>query len=211
MKKYFIMVSTLLFGLVLLTGCTQKSEEMTMEKETETTTVEESIVGTDETKAITEDETVVKETESEEESYYIPEGVNLESNLCGEEWLESFVGVVNEPVAVIVNDVTGRKEVIQKDSVIYLDGKDDMVGIYSPDGEIGCGLPTDYCMSSELWELHYFENFEEGDYQVSECPIHASLAGEGWRLQIRVYTGAAPQNIIDDLTAPMPYRVFKTQ
>ena len=66
MKKYFIMVSTLLFGLVLLTGCIQKSEEVTMEKETETTTVEESIVGTDETKAITEDETVVKETESED-------------------------------------------------------------------------------------------------------------------------------------------------
>ncbi len=223
MKKYFMMIATLLISAFIMIGCAQKSETGGIPTETEVNEMDSDKL--EETEQVREAEVVVteettEELESEEDTYYIPEGVDLESSLSAEEWMESFIGVVQEPVVVIINDVTGRKEVIQRepeimeaiqrDSIIYLDGKNDMVGIYNPEGirEVSSNIPTDYSRPAEVWTLKGFSKFEEGDYEVSECSINTSFEGEEWCLELRVYTGAAPQNIIDDLTAPTPYRVY---
>jgi len=68
--------------------------------------------------------------EAETVEAVIPEGIDLESDLSGEEWLKSFEGNVKEPVVVVFSDITGRKEVIQQNATITINPDEDMIGVY---------------------------------------------------------------------------------
>ena len=74
-----------------------------------------------------EEETAIEETVEE---LYIPEGIDMESTLPGEEWVASFVGKVTEPVVVIYNDITGRKEVVQAGSEVTVNPDEDRIAAY---------------------------------------------------------------------------------
>jgi len=78
------------------------------------------------------EEEVVGKTMAEEpvDALYIPKGIDMASTLPGEEWVASFVGNVNEPVAVVFNDNTGRKEVIQGKSEVLINPEEDRLAIF---------------------------------------------------------------------------------
>ena len=71
----------------------------------------------------------VEET-AEDAELYIPEGIDMESTLPGEEWVASFVGKVNEPVVVVFSDDTGRKEVVQANGEITINPDEDTIAVY---------------------------------------------------------------------------------
>lgn len=62
------------------------------------------------------------------------EGIDMESDLPGEEWVETFIGVIEEPKIVVFSDETGRKEIFENDSVIKFNPDTDMIGVYLPEG-----------------------------------------------------------------------------
>ncbi|MBP3604115.1 MAG: hypothetical protein J6J79_08220 [Lachnospiraceae bacterium] len=77
----------------------------------------------------------------------IPKGVDIESTLPGEQWLESFVGIVEEPIVVIFNDNTGRKEVVQANSTVTVNPDEDKIGIYLPEHKMGLMGSTTHAIS----------------------------------------------------------------
>ena len=146
---------------VMLAGCGNKasktdivetSEVEVLAQETEEYTEPESMA----------EETTVEETSTEEivEEIYIPEGIDMNSTLPGKQWLESFVGNVEEAVVVVFSDETGRKEVVQANSEVTFNPDKDKFGIYLPEhimGPMGC---TTHAIS-----------VTESDIFSSECEI----------------------------------------
>ena len=61
-------------------------------------------------------------------------GIDMESELPGEEWVETFVGIIEESKIIVFSNETGRKEIFEKDSIIKFNPDTDMIGIYVPDG-----------------------------------------------------------------------------
>ena len=99
------------------------------------------------------EKTVVEEPVEE---LYIPEGIDMESTLPGEEWVASFVGNVAEPVVVIYNDNLGRKEVVQANSEVTINPDEDMIAVYWK--EIGIsnelkGISIKESKPSEYYEI----------------------------------------------------------
>ena len=99
-----------------------------------------------------EEETAIEETVEE---LYIPEGIDMESTLPGEEWVASFVGKVTEPVVVIYNDITGRKEVVQAGSEVTVNLDEDRIAEYW--AEKNC-YSEPYKISVK--ETYSFDNYE---------------------------------------------------
>lgn len=133
-QKYTIII-TMMLALFMLMGCTlTKTEDSKGEVPT---TVQVENVEEVETKVSEEaatEESVVEETV---EALYIPEGIDMASTLPGEEWVASFVGNVAEPVVVIYNDNTGRKEVVQANSEVTINPDEDMIAVYFQDKGMG--------------------------------------------------------------------------
>ncbi len=143
MKKYMnkripLFVMLFVVSMFSLTACGSK-EAVESVNETETVAVEAAVVEeasaeVSETEVVHEvvAETVVEETAIKEstEEIYIPEGIDMESTLSGEEWVASFVGKVAEPVVVVFNDNTGRKEVVQANSEVTINPDEDMIATY---------------------------------------------------------------------------------
>jgi len=141
-RNNYILLTIMTFMVsLMLVGCgsnatteTVKSEPEAVVKE-EAPKVEEVETKVPEEAAVEEpvvEETVVEETvvEEPEKELYIPEGIDMASTLPGEEWLDTFVGNVNEPVAVVFNDNTGRKEVIQGKSEVLINPEEDRLAIF---------------------------------------------------------------------------------
>lgn len=99
-----------------------------------------------------EEETAIEETVEE---LYIPEGIDMESTLPGEEWVASFVGKVTEPVVLIYNDITGRKEVVQAGSEVTVNPDEDRIAEYC--AEKNC-YSEPYKISVK--ETYTFDNYE---------------------------------------------------
>lgn len=200
MKKYYVIISALLIWAFVMIGCAQENQNPT--------TVEETVVDTmeaDAAETVENNETVIavekttEETESEEESYYIPEGVDLESNLSGEEWIKSFIGVVNEPVVVIYNDVTGRKDIVHDGDKIHVNPDEDWMGMYYPNGIIredengefvyhgisgyvGTCYPTESEDGVYGYELYEADAIKMRDYGI----VEASAINGNWRIEFRI-------------------------
>lgn len=71
-----------------------------------------------------------------EEESIIYEGIDMESDLPGEEWMETFGGIINEPKFVVFsNNVQGRKIIAENGDVVYFNPDEDLLGLYLPDYE----------------------------------------------------------------------------
>lgn len=186
--RYMVIVTTIL--VLMLAGCSSaKTEEV---KEEPVVTVQEEV---NEVKQETEVETVAQEvaeiesTEVEEEpEATVPEGVDLESELPGEEWIKSFIGKVNEPVVVVYSDVTGRKEVIHDGDKIHINPDEDMVGVFFSEGcERGnsAGIMGTEHLSDEYttFELDSERMRDEG---VIEAKVRVLTQAEDWLINFRI-------------------------
>ena len=165
-NNYILLAIMTLLVSVMLVGCGAKATTETVKSEPETVVKGEAPkVEEVETKEVSEEaviaeETIVEETVVEEtvEELYIPEGIDMESTLPGEEWVASFVGNVAEPVVVIYNDNSGKKEVVQPNSVVTINPDEDIVAVYWP--EIG--------MYSKPYNIIVKETYSKDNYDIRE-------------------------------------------
>ncbi len=76
----------------------------------------------------------VEETTPEptEEPVLYP-GIDMNSDLSGEEWVETFIGVIEEPKVVIYNDETGRKEIVEEGLTVTFNPDKDTFVLYLPE------------------------------------------------------------------------------
>ncbi len=95
------------------------------------------------------------EAAMEDDGLYIPEGIDIESTLPGEEWVASFVGKVAEPVVVIYNDNTGRKEVVQAGSEVTVNPDEDIFAVYFPETSMGA-TPYSIAIKDMTGDSNYF-------------------------------------------------------
>ncbi|MBQ6696313.1 MAG: hypothetical protein IJN16_06385 [Lachnospiraceae bacterium] len=97
---------------------------------------EESVAETTPEPTSTPTEVPIAEATPEptEEPSGVYEGINMESDLSGEEWVKTFVGIIEEPKIVVFSDETGRKEIFENDSILKFNPDTDMLGVYLPDG-----------------------------------------------------------------------------
>ncbi len=87
-------------------------------------------------------------------------GIDMESDLPGEEWVATFMGVLEEPKVVIYNDETGRKEIVEEGSTVTFNPDKDTFVLYLPEGwkdanksmglRIALSLPMEF---GKIWEL----------------------------------------------------------
>ena len=70
-------------------------------------------------------------TEGSSEEY---EGINMESTLPGKEWLETFVGIVDEPKVVVFSDESGKKVIVEQDGEIVINPDEDAIALFFPEG-----------------------------------------------------------------------------
>lgn len=166
---------------LLLVGCSSEAATEPIKSEPEAV-VKEEAPKVEVPEEATVAETIVEETVEEEptENLYIPEGIDMESTLPGEEWVASFVGKVAEPVVVIYNDNTGRKEVVQAGSEVTVNPDEDTIAVYwEKEGMIS----TPYAISViKRYYFDYYEIYEldsERMRNVPERPANIAVTGEG--------------------------------
>ena len=189
MKKYMnkripLFVMLFVVSMFSLTACGSK-EAVESVNETETVAVEAAVVEeasaeVSETEVVHEvvAETVVEETAIEEstEEIYIPEGIDMESTLSGEEWVASFVGKVAEPVVVVFNDNTGRKEVVQAGSEVIINPDEDRIALYWTEigtAKMTAGISIKESINSDLYEIIIMD--AENMRSIPERPIEISM------------------------------------
>ena len=110
-------------------------------------------------------ETVVEEPV---DALYIPEGIDMASTLPGEEWVASFVGNVAEPVVVIYNDNSGRKEVVQANSEVTINPDEDIFAVYV--NEDGMGATTHNIISTEIIKKGYYRLLPLDSQEMRDIP-----------------------------------------
>ncbi|MBQ6695309.1 MAG: hypothetical protein IJN16_01245 [Lachnospiraceae bacterium] len=81
-----------------------------------------------------EEVTPAPTTEPTEEPSVVYEGIDMVSDLPGEEWVETFVGIIDEPKIVVFSDETGRKEIIEEEAIVKINPEEDVIAVYLPDG-----------------------------------------------------------------------------
>ena len=140
LRNNYILLAVMTFMVSsMLVGCGSKTTTETAKSESEAVVkeeapkVEEAVEAKVPEKAAVAEEAIVEEPE---DALYIPEGIDMESTLPGEEWIASFVGNVVEPVVVVYND-NGRKEVIQANSEVTINPDEDMIAVYFQDKSMG--------------------------------------------------------------------------
>lgn len=165
MKKRIIiaiLTSILVMGMVL-TACGGKenieNSEVSVSQESE---MEEGYANANKDELSTGSEQIQEEmdSETEEETVYIPEGVDINSTLSGEEWLASFDGVVEEPVVVVFNDTTGRKEVIQQNGLVYVNPYEEHIAMHYPEDYSVIkknGIIADYVEQTLTYAIVHFD------------------------------------------------------
>jgi len=71
--------------------------------------------------------------ESTEEPSVVYEGIDMDSTLNGQDWLETFVGIVDEPKVVVFSDVSGKKVIVEQDGEVVINPDEDAIALYLPD------------------------------------------------------------------------------
>ncbi len=195
-KRCYTLVIVFVISMFTFTACGSK-EESEATKETvdvvaEETVVEAVDVESEETVSAvgTVVETVVETTvEETTKELYIPEGNDMESTLPGEEWVASFVGNVNEPVVVVYNDNTGRKEIVQADSDVIINPDEDRIALYWT--EIGTSYTTHAISikeskAADLYKIIIMD--AEKMRSIPERPAKVTVMGgaEDWVLEFTI-------------------------
>ena len=82
------------------------------------------------------EEPVVEATPEPTEEPILYPGIDMNSDLPGAEWIETFVGVIEQPKVVVYSDITGRKEIVEQDALVIINPDEDIIAIYLPDGYV---------------------------------------------------------------------------
>lgn len=159
----FAMILTVIFSL---TACSSGQEK---EINVENTTISmeslsEAIVEEPETSTITD---ITIESESEVtptdntlklSKPVVYEGIDYESDLPGVEWFDSFVGIIDEPKMVILNDNTNKKMIVENGATVEF-AMDDLFAIWVPDKTKGVSYNIDDLFSCKGLPEYYEEKY----------------------------------------------------
>ncbi len=74
--------------------------------------------------------------EPTEKPTVVYEGIDMDSTLSGQEWLETFIGVIDEPKIVVFNDNTGKKVIVEQEGEVTINPEEDAMAIFLPAGWI---------------------------------------------------------------------------
>lgn len=143
----FVMLAT------LLTACSSReTTETSAKEETTKTEVTEKTTEAEQTEeAATPEPTEEAAPEPETEDSKYP-GIDMESTLPGKEWVETFAGVIEEPLLVVFNDETNKKAIIEDgEKVKYEEG--DTFGVFVPKTT----MLVD-CICSRVNSVNYFDH-----------------------------------------------------
>lgn len=93
------------------------------------------------------------------------EEIDIESDLPIQTWIETFVGVIDEPKVVIFNNETGKKVIVEQEEDIIINPETDALLLYFPegykDGNARSGIAlTDEGINGGFYEIHYFDSAE---------------------------------------------------
>lgn len=191
-KRCYTLVIVFVISMFTFTACGSK-EESEATKETVDVAVEETVVeavDVESEETVSEEGTIVETTvEETTKELYIPEGIDMESTLPGEEWVASFIGNVNEPVVVIYNDNTGRKEVVQAESEVIINPDEDRIAAYWP--EISMGYTTHAISKKDrIRTANYEISIMDSDKMrtITERPAKVTVMGgaEDWVLEFTI-------------------------
>lgn len=151
MKKNLIRRSSILAVLIslLMVTLTACGSEATVEeaKDSQIVIAEEAVVEEEATVEVAEPEptpeavpepTVEPTPETTEENTPEPivyEGIDMESTLPAEEWVTTFLGIIEEPKFVVTNSATNKKVIVENGQEVVLEAGD-VLGLYFPSGII---------------------------------------------------------------------------
>lgn len=188
-KKIWSIV--LLGGLmVTLTACGSKAtvEEV---KDSQIAIAEEAVVEEEATVEVAEPESkpeeipepavaeIVEETTEEAPVY---EGIDMESTLPGEEWIKTFDGIITVPKVVILNDETGRKQIVEDGDKVTINPDTDYFAVYLPgDAEMAehiLGIMVNDTVRTEDYWLMYLDSEMTREIGKQDAAVYVILNGE---------------------------------
>ena len=109
------------------------------------------------------------------------EGIDMESTLPGKEWVETFEGVIEEPLLVVFNDETNKKAIIEDgEEVKYEEG--DTFGVFIPKTTMLVDCSCFYvdsvnyfdhvgCYNEIVLEDNIIEKLKEENHKVTETDM----------------------------------------
>ncbi len=197
MKKNLIRRSSILAVLIslLMVTLTACGSEATVEeaKDSQIVIAEEAVVEETAAVEVAESEhvpapetvpepTVVETGEEATEEAPVYEGIDMESTLPGEEWIKTFDGIITVPKVVILNDETGRKQIVEDGDVITINPDTDYIAIYLPGGAQRANhskaVRTVSSVSGEFYELLYLDVEKTRERGKQDAAVYVILDGE---------------------------------
>lgn len=84
-------------------------------------------------------------------------GIDMESELPGLDWIQSFNGVVDEAKVIVFNDETGRKQIIEPEEKVLITHESDVLAVH---------LPKDYIYTGTNMGFDFDETLAGESYMV---------------------------------------------
>lgn len=131
----YIMVVIAMLMATILTACgSNKATEPSTEAETTKVETAKEEVAEPATPPEIEEVAEPEPTPTPEDSKY--PGIDMESTLPGEEWIESFDDTaIEEPLIIVYNDETNKKIIVNEDDELEFSKSSDVLALYTPDRE----------------------------------------------------------------------------
>ncbi|MBR5800032.1 MAG: hypothetical protein IKY23_08200 [Lachnospiraceae bacterium] len=186
MRRVSIVAVLISLLMVSLTGC---SSTTTVEetKVSETVEPKEEVVEVEVAEAEAEPDPTAEPTP--EPTPIVYEGIDMESQLPGVEWILTFKDIILEPKIVVFSDETGKKQIIEKGDVVYFNPDVDLLAVYLPEGAIfpidrARALPgrkwVDESVDYVIFELEPVKTRELGN--TTDAAIYVEFNGEEYEL-----------------------------
>ncbi len=137
-SNFIVAIITLLMATMLM-ACSSKAAPAEETKETEAAVEKEETVEVAEVKEAepTPDPTAEPTAEPTPEptpEAVVYEGIDMQSELPGAEWVQTFVGIIEEAKIIVYNDETNKKMILEEAEVVQLE-EGDVVALFDPEGK----------------------------------------------------------------------------
>ncbi len=105
-------------------------------------------------------------------------GIDMESELPGEEWIITFDGVIDEPKVVIFNNEIGRKQIVETGDKVLITHKSDVIAVHFPKGYAPSGLQSGIyqteTLAGETFQIFYldFDKMTEKKFRTGAVEIN---------------------------------------
>lgn len=116
------------------------------------------------------------------------EGIDMDSTLNGQDWLETFIGVIDEPKVVVFSDITGKKVIVEQDAEVTFILDEDAMALFIPegytDGHVSTGIFRDsnkISIGAEYYSIFYLDSEkmrEEMKGITDYCPAFLVMKGD---------------------------------